>query len=113
MSASATSISPTSEAGRALAENGRVLATLDDWRAIVFVLVGVIVVLVLKDVWDRAHMRRERKDMSDERQRMWTLAQSFGEASGKLAAQMDVMSALAARVEMVIGQRVGGPGDRG
>lgn len=40
-----------SEAASQLAENGRVLATLDDWRAIMFVLVGVIVILIVLLVW--------------------------------------------------------------
>lgn len=39
------------QAASQLAENGRVLATLDDWRAIMFVLVGVIVALIILIVW--------------------------------------------------------------
>lgn len=48
--------------GAQLAENGRVLATLDDWRAIMFVLVGVILILILLIIWDRwANFRRDTK----------------------------------------------------
>lgn len=65
-------------------EAGRVLAQLDDWRAITFVLVLVIVVLLLERYFTQRDMRLERKAMMD-------VANQFATNSGKVA---EAMSAL-------------------
>jgi uncharacterized membrane protein (DUF106 family) len=83
----------------AIAENGRVLATLDDWRAIAFVLVIVLLVLVGIIIALLRATRLERKEMSDERSRMWAVADKFGAAADKLTAQLQVHASLSARVE--------------
>ncbi len=85
--------------GQAVAENGRVLATLDDWRAMGFVIVILFMVLVFIIVVLLRSTRQERKDMSDERSRMWAVADKFGVAADKLALEMRVQAALLARVE--------------
>jgi hypothetical protein len=106
----ANNISP--EAARQIAEglaaNGRVLATLDDWRAMLFgvvimavvvtcVLVGVIVVLL------RAN-RQERAEMSARLDRTLTVADKFGTAAGQLTGELQVQQALNARVETALGR---------
>ena len=94
--------------GRALAEQGRVLATLNDWRAMVFalviitvlvsfVLVAVIVVLL------RAN-RQERRDMAEQQERAWGVADKFGDAAGKLTGELQVQQVLNARVESALGR---------
>lgn len=94
--------------GRALAENGRVLATLDDWRAIVFsvviissvvivALIGVIIALLRSN-------RQERRDIQALQERAFGVADKFGDASGKLVAELQVQQALNARVEGSLGR---------
>jgi len=90
--------------GQAVAENGRVLATLDDWRAIAFVIVIVLLTMVGIIVVLLRATRLERKDMSDERGRMWAVADKFGVAADKLAVEMRVQAALLARVEGALGR---------
>ncbi len=85
--------------GQAIAENGRVLATLDDWRAMGFVIVILFIVLVFIIFMLLRSTRIERKEMSDERGRMWSVADKFGAAADKLAVEMRVQAALLARVE--------------
>lgn len=75
------------------------LATLDDWRAIAFVIVIVLLIMVGIIVVLLRATRLERKDMSDERSRMWAVADKFGVAADKLAVEMRVQAALLARVE--------------
>ena len=88
--------------GQAVAENGRVLATLDDWRAMGFVIVILFMVLVFIIVVLLRSTRQERKDMSDERSRMWSVADKFGVAADKLAVGMQVQAALFARLESAL-----------
>lgn len=88
----------------AIAENGRVLATLDDWRAIAFVLVIVLLIMVFIIVALLRATRQERKDMSEERGRMWAVADKFGAAADRLAVEMQVQAALSARVEGALGR---------
>lgn len=89
--------------GDALAENGRVLATLDDWRAILFVAILIIVALIVTIVVLLRANRTERKDMAAERERVWQVADKFGDAAGKLTAEIQVTQALDARVETALG----------
>lgn len=66
-------------------EAGRVLATLDDWRAITFVLLFVIVALLFERGWAGWRNYRERQQTIDEREKLWELAQSFGANADKVA----------------------------
>lgn len=99
------------EGGSSLAEQGRVLATLDDWRAITFVLIIVIVILSLERFFAARGMRAERVEMSKERQTMWAVSDKFGtaseklgEASAKVGAELQVTANLNARVESALGR---------
>jgi FtsZ-interacting cell division protein ZipA len=96
---------------------GKVMATLDDVRLILYVAIVLIVVLVLKDFWTAAGMRADRKEMraeretlraeaAKEREKMWEVADKFGEAAEKIGEQTDklvielqVLRAISARVE--------------
>ena len=94
--------------GDALAEQGRTLATLNDWRAILFVALLIMVLLVagmiaVIVVLLRAN-RQERKDMTSERERMWSVADRFGSAAGQLTSELQVQQALNARVETALGR---------
>jgi len=64
-----------------------------------FVIVVLFMVLVFIIVVLLRSTRLERKDMSDERSRMWGVADKFGVAADKLAVEMRVQAALLARVE--------------
>lgn len=94
--------------GDALAEQGRTLATLNDWRAILFiaflfmVLVAALAVTVIV-VLLRAN-RQERRDIGAERERMWSVADKFGSAAGQLTSELQVQQALNARVETALGR---------
>lgn len=82
-------------------EVGRVMATLDDWRTMMFIMViclfgqtGIIMWLL--------------RSMSLERRAMWSAAQSFGtnaekvaDALGSLKTEIVVLRATASRVESV------------
>lgn len=100
------SISPeqAQRIGDALAENGRVLATLDDWRAILFVSVLLIVALISTVVLLLRANRLERRDMAAERERMWAVADKFGQAASQLTGELQVQQALNARVESALGR---------
>lgn len=83
-------------------EAGRVMATLDDWRAIMFVMLFIIVFLLLFTMWREWAMQSERKLMRG-------LATSFAESAGKVAdsladlsTKIAVLSALTARAESYI-----------
>lgn len=88
----------------ALAENGRVLATLDDWRAILFVFVVVLLIMVAVVITLLRANRAERRDMAAERERMWGVADKFGDAAGKLTSELQVQQVLNARVETALGR---------
>lgn len=76
-----------STVGTQLAENGRVLATLDDWRAMMFILVGVIIILVMLIIWDRiAASRRDAK--------VATALDSIAASMNSLTVEVKVMSRL-------------------
>ena len=70
-------------------EAGRVMAQLNDWRAITFVLVMVIVLLLVERFWAQREARLERKEMM-------RLAQEFALNSGKVA---NALQALRTQVE--------------
>lgn len=102
----AAAISPETarQIGDTLAENGRVLATLDDWRAILFVAVLLIVGLGLTVFTLLRANRHERLDIAAERERIWMVAAKFGEAAGSLTTEVQVTRALNARVETALGR---------
>jgi cbb3-type cytochrome oxidase subunit 3 len=94
--------------GRAVAENGRVLATLDDWRAMGFmflILVGIIFLVLLAVIILilRAN-RQERLDMSARLDRALSVSDKFGDAANQLVSELNVQQALNARVETALGR---------
>lgn len=94
--------------GRALAENGRVLATLDDWRAMGFlfvIIVGIIfLVLLTVIVLVLRANRQERQDMSARLDRALGVSDKFGDAANQLVSELNVQQALNARVETTLGR---------
>jgi hypothetical protein len=96
---------------------GKVMATLQDFQLILYVMVVVFIVLVFERLYAGWSMRAERKDMAQERSRlqeemrlerakMWEVADKFGSAADKIGDQTDklvielqVLRAVAARVE--------------
>ena len=92
---------------RGLAENGRVLATLDDWRAIMFG-VAIFLIIVLISLLFVIFMllrsnRQERQEMTARLDRALLVSDKFGEAAATLAAELQVGQALNARVETALG----------
>ena len=105
MSATEAAIASSANNTGAIAEvvsSGQVLAQLNDWRAITFVLVVVIVVLLLERYWSNKDMRAERKAMMD-------VATKFAENAGEVAQAMSALRTeimafriTTARVESVV-----------
>jgi hypothetical protein len=95
---------------------GRVLATLNDWRALLYVMVvtqatfiGLVIALVRALLKRSADMAKEREEMSQERGRMWAVSEKFGDAADKLGretnrvvTELEVQRALNARLEGVV-----------
>lgn len=108
MASSTSGLTPeqVSALGRALAENGRVLATLDDWRAMVFALamisVVVMIVLVVVIVLILRANAAERREMSARLDRALGVSDKFGDAAGQLVTELNVQQALNARVESTL-----------
>jgi hypothetical protein len=80
-------------------EAGRTLATLNDWRAIIFVLVILLFLQLIERWWSSREARLERKENAE-------LARSFAASADKMAevlssvrAEMMVLRALTSRVE--------------
>jgi hypothetical protein len=80
-------------------ETGRTLATLNDWRAIIFVLVVLLFFQLVERWWSSRDARLERKEMA-------ALARSFAESANQVAgglnavqAELLVLRALTSRVE--------------
>lgn len=65
-------------------ESGRVLADLNDWRAIVFVLVLIIFLMIMERFWLQREMRLERKEQRE-------ISTVFGNSADKVA---DAISAM-------------------
>lgn len=87
-------------------EYGRVLATLNDWRAIiftiVFVFIFIFIFLMALIIWREKAMMVERRENRD-------LAVSFADSASKVAHSLSelstkiaVLSALTARAESII-----------
>lgn len=87
-------------------EVGKVMAGLEDFKLIIFVLLVLIFIMVAERAAAAFGMRAERRDMRAERERMWAVADKFGEAAtaigeqtDKLVVELQVLRTLAARVE--------------
>jgi hypothetical protein len=81
---------------------GEVLATLNDWRAITFLLVFVIVCFIVERGLSSRAMQKERE-------RMWQVSEKFGDAAERLGEQLNdvvtelqVQRALNARLESFV-----------
>jgi ABC-type multidrug transport system fused ATPase/permease subunit len=92
-------------------EAGRVLATLDDWRAVMFMFGFIIIFLLVFTIWREWAMQSERKLMATERGEMRELARSFADSASKvsdslsdLSTKIAVLGALTARAEASIAQ---------
>lgn len=88
---------------------GKVLATLDDWRAVMFMFAFIIIFLLIFTIWREWAMQSERKLMAAERKEMRELAGSFAASAGlvantlgELTTKIAVLSALTARAEAAI-----------
>lgn len=82
--------------------DGHVLATLNDWRAILYSAIGLVVALIGIIVALLRANRQERRDISAERVRMWAVADKFGSAASQLTGELQVQQALNARVESAL-----------
>ena len=80
-------------------EAGRTLAQLNDWRAIVFVLVFIIVVMTIERLWNTREARLERKQMRDIANNFAESATKVGDALAGVEREIIVLRALAGRVE--------------
>lgn len=82
---------------------GEVLATLNDWRAIVFVMMFLIAFMLVERAFASFQMRKEREQM-------WLVADKFGQAAeqmvgtvGELKTELAVLRAVSSRVESTHG----------
>lgn len=87
-------------------EVGKLFGNMDPLRGTVFVFLVLFVIIVLERAFASWGMRQERKDMAAERKVMWATADKFTEAAklttsaaDKIVLQLQVLQALAARVE--------------
>lgn len=84
-------------------ESGRVLATLDDWRAIIFVLL-IIIVLQMIERWGAARsIRQERAEIAELVKSLGPSTDKVAEALFALKTEMVVLRALTSRVESNLG----------
>lgn len=90
---------------------GEVLAHLNDWRAIVFVLVFIIVVLLWERIWTQREMRLERREMRDLTQSFANSAEKVSRALSSLRLEVMVLRATASRVESVVASSIEGDDD--
>ena len=92
-------------------EAGEVLAHLNDWRAIVFVLVFIIVVLLLERIWAQREMRLERREMRGLTESFANSAEKVSRALSSLRLEVMVLRATASRVESVVASSIEGDDD--
>lgn len=78
---------------------GEVLAQLNDWRAILYVLVFIIVCMIIERVWMQHNMVKERQQMREVAASFATSAEKVGEALSGLRVEVMVLRALSSRVE--------------
>lgn len=84
-----------------LNEAGRVLAQLDDWRAIVFVFMFMFIVMVLERGLSAIQMRRERQQMWQLAQTMTSNSEKVAEALNGLKVEFQAARMVASRMEAV------------
>ena len=100
-----------------VAKTGEIIGKLDGIQLALYVLVIIFIVLITERLYVGWAMRAERKDMAaeraalakemrEERAKMWEVAERFGEAANKIGEQTDklvielqVLRAVASRVE--------------
>ena len=82
-------------------ETGKVMARLQDFQLILYVFVLIFVVLVGERIWAGWSMRREREKMWEVADKFGAAAEKLGEQTNKLVVELQVLRALASRVESV------------
>lgn len=89
--------------------SGRAAAQLSDWQTVTYFLMVIIVMLIAERVYYATMIRKERRDMAGERERMWSVSDKFGDAAktlgentNKVVTELEVQRALNARMEHVI-----------
>lgn len=82
-------------------EVGRVMAQLNDWRAITFVLVVVIVVLLFERYWSQREMRLERKAMMEIATQFATSAGAVAEALNSVRQEVAALRLVTARIASI------------
>lgn len=90
---------------------GEVLAHLNDWRAIVFVLVFIIVVLLFERTVSQREMRLERREMRELSRSFAESAEKVSRALSSLRLEVMVLRATASRVESVVASSIEGDSD--
>lgn len=90
-------------------EIGRTAAQLSDWQTITYFLMVVVLLQMIERAWYAGSVRKERQDMTGERERMWEVSKEFGAAGrqlgneiSKVTAELQVQQALEARFERVL-----------
>lgn len=80
-------------------EVGKVLATLDDWRAITYVLIFIIVVLIVERAWTGWRQQAERSKMWELAARFDASAALVAEALSGVRQEIAVLRAVSSRIE--------------
>lgn len=80
-------------------EAGRVMAQLNDWRAIVFVLVFIIIAFIIERFWMQREMRLERQQLREVATIFGNSAEKVSEALNSLKTEITVLRAVSSRVE--------------
>lgn len=87
-------------------EAGRVMATLDDWRAIMFIIlfvfVFIVVTLLAFIVWRENAMQKERVALRELAKSFSDSAADVAKSLGDLSTKIAVLAALTARAEATI-----------
>lgn len=80
-------------------EAGRTLATLNDWRAIIFVLVILLFLQLIERWWSSREARLERKENAELARSFAASADKVANALGSVQGELMVLRALTSRVE--------------
>ena len=80
-------------------ETGRVLATLDDWRAITFALIVLIFLQLIERLWSGREARLERKALIDTLDKMRGSIDSAIATIATFSSELFVFRALSSRIE--------------
>lgn len=100
---SPASVRSAEQVSSAVNETGRVLAQLDDWRAITFVLILVIAILLFERFWAYRTAAMERREMRDLAGSFAGSASKVADALADLRTEILVLRATASRVESTTG----------